>query len=129
MTEENLLKSGETDNPWNRAKSAIMRWLSTWRILQMKMYVWFKYDLGQKYQAPQVRPDWGSNSWPPDHDSTFLVTEMPDVTTRPSVTSTSLGRPQGKRWKIVLCYSLNLMIHFISVKYLLMLCAWIMSGI
>ena len=25
-------------------------------------YVWFKYDLGQKYYAPQVRPDWGSNA-------------------------------------------------------------------
>ena len=24
------------------------------------------YDLGQKYYAPQVRPDWDSNSWPPD---------------------------------------------------------------
>ena len=48
---------------------------------------WFKYDLGQKYQAPQVRPDRGSNSWPPDHDSTFQVTEMPALTTWPSVTS------------------------------------------
>ena len=26
------------------------------------IYFWFKYDLGQKYQAPQVRPDRGSNS-------------------------------------------------------------------
>ena len=25
-------------------------------------YYWFKYDLGQKYCAPQVRPDWGSNA-------------------------------------------------------------------
>ena len=50
-------------------------------------YFWFKYDLGQKYQAPQVRPDWGSNSWPPDHDRTFHVTETPALTTRPSVTS------------------------------------------
>ena len=24
-------------------------------------YVWFKYDLGRKYHAPQVRPDQGSN--------------------------------------------------------------------
>ena len=32
-----------------------------------------KYDLGQKYYAPQVRPTRGSNSWPPDHDSTFHV--------------------------------------------------------
>ena len=30
--------------------------------------------------------DWGSNSWPLDHDSTFYVTETPALTTRPSVT-------------------------------------------
>ena len=48
----------------------------------------FKYDLGQKHQAPQVQPDWGSNSWPPDHDSTFHVTETPALTTQPSVTCT-----------------------------------------
>ena len=49
----------------------------------------FKYDLGQKYYAPQVRPDWGwgSNSRPPDHDSTLHVTETPSLATRPSVTS------------------------------------------
>ena len=47
---------------------------------------WFKYDLEQKCHAPQVRPDRGSNSWPPDHDSTFHVTETPALTTRPSVT-------------------------------------------
>ena len=35
----------------------------------------------------QVRPDRGLNSWPPDHDSTSHVTEMPVlITTRPSVT-------------------------------------------
>ena len=37
---------------------------------------WIKYDLGQKYCAPQVRSNRGSNSWPSDHDSTFHVTEM-----------------------------------------------------
>ena len=41
----------------------------------MVRYFWFKYDLGQKYQAPQVRPERGSNSWPPDNDSTVYVTE------------------------------------------------------
>ena len=30
----------------------------------------------QKYCAPQIRPDKGSNSWPADHDSTFHVTKM-----------------------------------------------------
>ena len=51
-----------------------------WYILMIK------YDLGQKYYAPQDRPDQGSNSWPPDHDSTFHVTETPALTTWPSVT-------------------------------------------
>ena len=51
-------------------------------------YVCFKCDLGQKYYAPQVRPDRGSNSRPPDHDSTLHVTETPSLTTRPSVTLT-----------------------------------------
>ena len=31
------------------------------------------------------QPDQGSNSRPPDHDSTLHVTEMPALTTRPSV--------------------------------------------
>ena len=42
------------------------------------------YDLG----PPQVRPDWGGNSRPPYHDSTFHVTETPALTTRPSTTPT-----------------------------------------
>ena len=55
------------------------------------LYFWFKYDLGQKYQAPQVPPDRCPNSWPPDHDSTFHVNEMPALTTRPSVTCSIVG--------------------------------------
>ena len=39
--------------------------------------VWFKY------YAPQVRPHWILNSWPPDHDSAFHVNETPALTTRP----------------------------------------------
>ena len=50
-------------------------------------YIWFKYDLGQKYYAHLLRPDWGSNSWPLDHNSKFHVTKMPAQTTQPSVTS------------------------------------------
>ena len=34
-------------------------------------------------------PDRGSNSRPPDHDSTFHVTETPALTTKPSVTSST----------------------------------------
>ena len=52
-----------------------------------KLYCWFKYDLGQENYALQVRPNRVSNSWPLDHDSTFYVTEMPALTTWPSVTS------------------------------------------
>ena len=50
------------------------------------LYLWFKYDR-QKYYAWRVRPDRGSNSWPPDHASIFHVTETPALTTRPSMTS------------------------------------------
>ena len=49
--------------------------------------IWFKYDLGQKYFTPQVRPEQCSNSWPPDHDSIFHVTETPALTTWPPLTS------------------------------------------
>ena len=40
-------------------------------------FFWITYDLGQKYYTPQVRPDWGSNSWPLDHNSIFHATETP----------------------------------------------------
>ena len=55
--------------------------------VQLEIYFWFKCDLGQNYYTPQVQPDWGSNSWPPDRDSTLHVTEIPALTTRPSVSS------------------------------------------
>ena len=61
-----------------------------WTFRRIDLYWWIKYDLGQKYYAPQVRPDWGSNSWPPDHDSTFHITEMPALTTWPSMISPDL---------------------------------------
>ena len=41
--------------------------------------------------APQVRSDRSLNLWPPDHDSTFHVTETPALTTRPSVISSYLN--------------------------------------
>ena len=53
-------------------------------------YFRFKYGLGQKYYAPHVRPDRGSNSWPPDRDSKFHVTEIPALTTRLPLTSFQL---------------------------------------
>ena len=48
----------------------------------------FKYDLEQKYYAPQVGPEWGLNSLPPDYDSIFHGTETPALTTWPSVIHT-----------------------------------------
>ena len=31
-------------------------------VYNITYYVWFKYDLGQKYHAPQVQPGQGMNS-------------------------------------------------------------------
>ena len=67
----------------------LISWI--WSRIYVNSYVWLKYDLGQKYYAPQIRPSRGSNSWPPDHDSTFCVTEMPALATRPFVTTTHKG--------------------------------------
>ena len=47
---------------------------------------------GQTYQVPQVRPDWGLNLRPSDHDSTFNVTEMSALSTLPSMTSPDSAR-------------------------------------
>ena len=58
-----------------------------WNHLSVSIGIFGSNDLGQKYQAPQVRADRGSNSRPPDHDSTFHVTETPALITWPSVTS------------------------------------------
>ena len=50
------------------------------------IYILDRIQLRAENYALQVRPNWGSNSWPPDHDSTFHVTETPALTTWPSVT-------------------------------------------
>ena len=70
---------------WNRATS-ICRILDFWISVHFLRYFWFKYDLAQKYYAHKVWPNRGSNSWPPDHDSTSHVTEMTALTTQPSLT-------------------------------------------
>ena len=46
--------------------------------------------LRQKYNAPQIQPEWGSNPWPLDHDSTFHVLETPIQTTWLSGTLTKM---------------------------------------
>ena len=76
-------------------------------------YFWFKYDLGQKHYAPQGRPDRGSNPWPPDHDSTFHVTETPALTTRPSVTSS-----EEKDWAWHWTRHCPLLREYVSIIYL-----------
>ena len=38
------------------------RLLVLFRNIVCILYIWFKYDLGQKYHASQVQPDRGSNS-------------------------------------------------------------------
>ena len=53
---------------------------------EAQRYFWFKYDLGQKYHAPKVRPD-GVRT----HDLQimtvlFMSLETPALSTRPSVT-------------------------------------------
>ena len=42
--------------------------------------VWLRTEVPRTPSSP----DRGSNSWPPDHDSTVHVTEAPALTTRPS---------------------------------------------
>ena len=87
---------------------------NTWIITLVIIYFWFKYDLGQKYYAPQVQPDQGSNSWRPDHDSTLHVTETPAVTTRSSVTSFFTVEPVLKSRSLVLRdYFQGLPMHFL----------------
>ena len=71
------------------------------------LYFWFKYDLRQKYYAPQVWPDRGSNWGPSDHDSTFHVTEMPVLTTRPSVTSYTKTRVYPRLWSSIPTYVMH----------------------
>ena len=56
-------------------------------------YFWFKYNLGQKYHAPQVQPDRGSNSWPPDHDSTVHANETPAHTGKEVWTQATSSSP------------------------------------
>ena len=53
----------------------------------MFLCVLVQVRLGTEILHPRVRPDQGSNSWLPDHDSSFHVTETPAVTTQPKVTS------------------------------------------
>ena len=73
------------------------------------------------YQAPQVRPDRGSNSWPPDHDSTFHVTEMPALTTRPSSDLSSTKEYFHifkRRYHFTAMHQLNSIVYLTKQHYL-----------
>ena len=66
-------------------------------ILLVKVQLW-----AEVLDAPLVRPDRGSNSWPPNHDSTFHVPEMPALTTWPSATSILVtGRSSLQKYSLV----------------------------
>ena len=80
-------------------------------------YIWFKYDLGQKYHTPQVRPDQGSNSWPSDHDSTFHVTETPALTTGASVTS--LRTNIVSAWKLTSSWLLQHLCYYFTSTFVI----------
>ena len=47
-------------------------------IIGLSVQIWVK----QKYYAPHVWLDWGSNPWTPDHDSTCHVPETPVLMTQ-----------------------------------------------
>ena len=64
--------------------------------------------LRQKYNAHQVRPDWGSNSCPPNHDS-MTVTETPALTTWPSVASSYMYTSKEHNHRYLLFSYLEMM--------------------
>ena len=68
-------------------------------VCAFSLYFWFKYDLGQKYYALQVQSDQGLNSWPPDHESTLHVAEMPALTAQPSVTFNAIQEDTSNVYK------------------------------
>ena len=40
----------------------VWNWRTIYELKSQYRYVWFKYDLGQKYHTPQVQPGRGLNS-------------------------------------------------------------------
>ena len=52
---------------------------------------WFKVWLRPKDYAPQVRPDWGSNPWPLDHEQYISCPEMHILTTKPLFITRTTG--------------------------------------
>ena len=63
-----------------------MHWLSG-KLVNWHLAFVVQVCLGHKYYTAHVQPYSGSNAWPPDHDSTFLVTETPVLAAQPSATA------------------------------------------
>ena len=78
---------------WYKKHLVHSRWLANLLIPVPRAYTcsptifWVQAWLRQKHYALQVWLDHGSNSWHPDHDSTFVVTETPALTTQTSLVS------------------------------------------
>ena len=83
----------------------------------MIRHILFKYDLGQKYSVHQDQPELGSNSWSPDHDSTFHVTETPALTTWPSVTSSQRVTRRDMNYFTTVSHYFNKHPHWSVAQY------------
>ena len=86
-TEEDLknadLCNRQADNPTSCVAWCLIRWYAS----LMRMMCFTSNALTEPRCHKTI------TSWPPDHDSTFYVTETPALTSRPSVTS--LNCPSG----------------------------------
>ena len=60
-------------------------------VLHILIHVWLRTEVPSSPNSS----DWGSNSWPPDHDSTFHVTKTPALTTWPFIAVYSVLQPQA----------------------------------
>ena len=56
----------------------------------------FQVQLGTEVLCTPSWPNWGLNSWPPDHDSTLHVTESPALATWPSVPHINPYNPDSR---------------------------------
>ena len=61
-----------------------------------KMIMYF-FKLGEKYYTPQVRHTGGSNSWPPDHNSTYISCHWDTYSYHSAISDTWTHRQINKR--------------------------------
>ena len=81
-------------------------------------WFFFKDSLGLRYHMhSKFDRTRGSNSWISDHDRTFHVTEMPAVTTQPSVTYIVRLRTLGFNLSFVCAYHLLTSNDYFSVIF------------